>query len=355
MSGGGGSTTATTQNYSPAEAAQRAKVMEEANKIYGQTQQKLSSSPYPGAVPVTPSAMTQLGQAAAVGSVPQTYNMQNQVAQAQQFGLSDVLNPANNPSLQGHIAAAVRPITESYTDPNGVMAQIRSGATQAGQYGSSRQGIAEGVAAGKYADAVGDTSAKIAGDAYSQGLDTFRATLMAAPQSIATQGSAANVLSGVGNQQEQYQALQNEYEAAQRDWGLNSEWQGLRNYADLVYGAGGSESTSSQNSNPSALQNVAGMANAGLSAYAMYKLLGSAALASDRRLKQDIVEVGVDEKTGLPLYTFAYIADPTRRFIGVMADDVEFLYPEAVVYDEAGYAKVNYGMLGIEMKEVENG
>ena len=92
--------------------------------------------------------------------------------------------------------------------------------------------------------------------------------------------------------------------------------------------------------------------------------LGGAAAAytafggSDRRIKENIEEVGVDQRTALPLYEFNYIkefSDPSIRYRGVMADDVELVYPEAVVDTEFGYKAVNYGMLGIEFKEVSNG
>jgi hypothetical protein len=73
---------------------------------------------------------------------------------------------------------------------------------------------------------------------------------------------------------------------------------------------------------------------------------------SDRRLKQDIELVGRDERTMLPLYEYAYKSDPSRRFLGVMADDVEAYMPEAVHEGEDGYKFVNYAMLGIEMVEV---
>lgn len=77
-----------------------------------------------------------------------------------------------------------------------------------------------------------------------------------------------------------------------------------------------------------------------------------AGLKSDRRLKQDIELVGRDERTMLPLYEFAYKSDPSRRFLGVMADEVEAYMPEAVGESEDGYKFVNYAMLGIEMVEV---
>ena len=82
--------------------------------------------------------------------------------------------------------------------------------------------------------------------------------------------------------------------------------------------------------------------------------LGSAAImSSDRRLKEDIEPVGVDQATGLNLYEFTYKDDPEqRRFRGVMADEVESKFPDAVVYDDLGFASVDYGMLGIQMVEV---
>lgn len=77
----------------------------------------------------------------------------------------------------------------------------------------------------------------------------------------------------------------------------------------------------------------------------------TAGFFSDRRLKQDIELVGRDERTGLSLYEYAYKSDPSRRFIGVMADEVEAYMPEAVGESEDGYKFVNYEMLGIEMLE----
>lgn len=73
---------------------------------------------------------------------------------------------------------------------------------------------------------------------------------------------------------------------------------------------------------------------------------------SDRRLKQDIVPVGKHEATGLNLYEFAYTSDPGRRFVGVMADEVEAFMPAAVIETQSGYKAVDYAMLGIELKEV---
>jgi len=85
--------------------------------------------------------------------------------------------------------------------------------------------------------------------------------------------------------------------------------------------------------------------------------LGTAAIAalpSDRRIKENIEAVGVDESTGLTLYEFNYkegFGDTDIRYRGVMAQDVELVYPDAVE-ESHGHKTVNYWMLGIEMSEV---
>jgi hypothetical protein len=74
--------------------------------------------------------------------------------------------------------------------------------------------------------------------------------------------------------------------------------------------------------------------------------------ASDRRLKENIEEVGRDERTMLPLYEFEYINGSGKRYLGVMADDVEKRFPDMVYDMPDGYKAVNYAGLGIEMLEV---
>lgn len=84
--------------------------------------------------------------------------------------------------------------------------------------------------------------------------------------------------------------------------------------------------------------------------------LGAAAIGrgvlwgSDRRLKSHIKRVGVDAKTGLNLYEFTYKWLPDQRFVGVMADEVELVYPHAVHVLDDGFKAVDYGALGLEMR-----
>ena len=82
--------------------------------------------------------------------------------------------------------------------------------------------------------------------------------------------------------------------------------------------------------------------------------LGAAGIAkySDRRLKEDIKIVGVDEATGLNLYEFVYKGGSGHKYIGVMADEAKEKFPHAVFTMPDGFDAVNYEALGIEFKKV---
>jgi hypothetical protein len=72
----------------------------------------------------------------------------------------------------------------------------------------------------------------------------------------------------------------------------------------------------------------------------MLGTLGSAAITSDRRVKQNISKVGTLDN-GLPVYSFQYIWGGPQQ-IGLMAQDVEKVNPSAVSEDENGIKGVNY-------------
>ncbi len=77
---------------------------------------------------------------------------------------------------------------------------------------------------------------------------------------------------------------------------------------------------------------------------------GEVVAPSDIRLKSDIEQVGI-ASNGLRLYNFRYFwSDAVYQ--GVMAQDVQKAFPEAVVTMPSGFMAVDYGMLGLEMKRV---
>lgn len=68
--------------------------------------------------------------------------------------------------------------------------------------------------------------------------------------------------------------------------------------------------------------------------------------SSDRRLKRDIERLG-EVLPGVGWYSFNYVWDDSGavRRTGVMADELERVMPDAVLYDPEGYAVVDYGRL----------
>lgn len=71
---------------------------------------------------------------------------------------------------------------------------------------------------------------------------------------------------------------------------------------------------------------------------------GALSALSDPRLKKDVTLIGYRED-GLGLYSYTYIWEDTPR-VGVMADEVEKLRPEALGPTIAGFKTVDYGKLG---------
>jgi hypothetical protein len=79
---------------------------------------------------------------------------------------------------------------------------------------------------------------------------------------------------------------------------------------------------------------------------------GATMFFSDARVKENIERVGTHYLNHLPIYEFNYIHIPDKRFRGVMAQDVEKVFPDAVETMHDGIKTVNYAMLGMEMEEV---
>ena len=68
---------------------------------------------------------------------------------------------------------------------------------------------------------------------------------------------------------------------------------------------------------------------------------------SDMRLKHDIVPVG-HLANGLGLYRFSY-NDSDKVYVGVLAQEVERVMPDAVRRAPNGYLQVNYARIGMPM------
>lgn len=251
MSGGskGGSQTSTTQNYSPEEAAQRAKVMSEAANVYGNVKDKISEAyPGPQVAGFAPESLAAQGYIRNYAANQAAAGV-DQINKGVQYGLNTAPDVQNNPYFHSLVDATIRPITEAYTDPNGVLANIRQSSIGNGQYGGTRGDIAGGIAAGRYGQAIGDAVAKMGSSAYDTGQTTFARTLAFAPQALEAGQIPAKMLSAVGSQIQTQQQAENDSAAAARMYEINKEWLPLQNYANIVFGSQNPSTTSKTTQN----------------------------------------------------------------------------------------------------------
>ncbi len=173
--------------------------------------------------------------------VPLLKGMTGDVANAQKFGLEGVLD-VNNPVTQGAIQAATRPIQENLSYV--ALPQIQKDAILSGNLGSTRQGVAEGLAIGQTGRAIGETSANIANTAHGQALNTFIQTLGLTPQTMKSMTTPAVVGDAVGQQQRDFAQQLIDEQVSKHLFEQNKADDALATYASLVSAPqGGTSST----------------------------------------------------------------------------------------------------------------
>ncbi|KKN74535.1 hypothetical protein LCGC14_0389520 [marine sediment metagenome] len=195
MSGGGGepqqSTSTTTQQLSPEQRA----ILEPLIPIFtefGQT--PLQQFPGSQVVPFNPTELASQEQArgaatAAAGPIGQA-NLFSQFLQG------PALFPESNPALRANIEAAIRPLTESFTQS--ILPNIRTAENLAGQVGGSRGGLAEQSATNALLRQIGETSQGLVGQNFENALRVGAQSLAFTPSLLSSSLFPAQTLAGVG-------------------------------------------------------------------------------------------------------------------------------------------------------------
>lgn len=138
------------------------------------------------------------GQNMALDASGTQQNLVSSGADASQFLTSGaVLSPDSNPALKASIDAGVAPIYDNLLER--VLPGVRSGAAGSGNFGGSRQAIAESLAIKDANRAAGEVSSKMANQGYQTGLDAFTKGLALLPQTTASQLTPSLTTSGVGD------------------------------------------------------------------------------------------------------------------------------------------------------------
>lgn len=208
----GGSSTPTTQTTTAQPSRQQRELLDLA---LPQLKQFAASPPQlPEGSGIAPFNETQIaGQQQVLGAVPTQQDIVSGAAGANKLLTSgDLLYAESNPYLQSTIEAATRPTIEALTEK--MLPSIRSGATGAGQFGGSRQAIAEANALRDSERTVGDIASKLAFQGYGQGLDALVKGVGLAPQTAGAQTIPGATTSAVGDvQRAMEQALLGEEQA----------------------------------------------------------------------------------------------------------------------------------------------
>lgn len=242
------------------------------------------------------------------------------------------LDPASNPYLRGTFDAAADAVTRQYQ--TATAPQTAGAMAQAGRYGS-----------GAYGNQVknnqlnlGASLNNLATNIYGGNYQNERGNQMTAAGQAGAINQAEYInpnaaLSAGGVQQAQNQNVNNSNMAAynyNRDQPTNA----LNSYIGQIQGNYGQNGTTTQSSpiftNPTAT---------GVGAVSSLASLAPLLMKSDRRLKTDIRPIG-RSFDGQTLYLYRFLGEPNFQ-VGLMAQDVEVLRPDAVVEID-GVKHVNY-------------
>jgi len=245
-----------------------------------------------------------------------------------------------------------------------VLPGLRSKFIGSGGLGGSRQGIAEGLAAGRSGEGLSSALTNLYASDYENSQNrNMQGRIAGMNAGIQARGmDLNNELARLNSERNFYstnrgqdisqlglaagllgQANQGFLGQGQGIYGLGqlenqAPWQQLQNYAGLIgpFSQAGATNQGAQSYtyNPT-------MQWAGTAAQAAGPL---ASIFSDARLKENIKPVG-ETYDGLTTYTYNYKGDDTPQ-MGVMAQEVERKKPEALGPTINGFKTVRYGLLG---------
>ena len=211
-----------------------------------------------------------------------------------------------------------------------VLPGIRQSMVQYQPGGSSRGDLVQSQAISAANQQMLNKAAEMYGGAYQGAQD--RATQWGGmyPSIMNAPLAAYGALGQVGEQQRGMQQEAINRDMAKYQYDASKPQSQLANYMSMISGDYGGTTTQVA-PGPSGMEQMASMAS----------IIGALGM-SDVRVKRNIVPEGTSWK-GLDVYTYNYLGQSTRRR-GVMAQDVEKIYPDAVS-ELGGVKHVDYGAI----------
>ena len=245
--------------------------------------------------------------------------------------------------------------------------ELAAQSVKAGAFGGSRQGILEAERRRNLEQGIVDIRTAGLGQAFKQAVEQAQAqqeSRLGAARSLTDLAQVAP--SGTAQELARLEAVgaarrgqsQAELDIAQRKFLEERTFPEatLQQYSQFIQptqGALGAAGTTTNRgpgqAQPTYLQQASGFLGALGSAYGAYK--------SDPREKTDVKKIGMDDATGLAMYSFRYKDDPKTypKVVGPMSDEVKEKYPE-LVSEVDGTEIVDFGGLAsiANMNKEEN-
>lgn len=300
---------------------------------------------YPGATVAAPSANTQAALSALYnrGAAGSPYGKAIMANLGETMGGKFLAN--GNPYLKDKLTADFRPQTEQFLQE--VVPGVAGSFSKSGRYGSGAHEDVTMRAVDSLNRAQADASAKASYSDY----DAERGRMMQAagtaaqlfPSLQAADYQDINAMGQAGAGWDSYNQSLIDADIARYNYNANKDWNYINRYlASLNAGYPGGESSGTfygsampaHNPTSDLLSGIFGGLNTALGAA---KVFG---FPSDARLKQDIRPVGALHD-GQTVYSYRYRGDP-RTQIGLLAQEVERVRPDAVARHPSGYRMVDY-------------
>lgn len=241
---------------------------------------------------------------------------------AQQFATG--LSTFGDPFEEQVVQSAIRDLTRS---TQGQLSDIGTLASGSGAFGGQRQALLESEALRNLGLNIGDVSGRLRSQGFQSAaertLGDINRQQRTAAQLIPLGETGRNVLT----QQQQAPTASAQF---------------LANLARGLPVGGGTTTTET-------VGTAQGPSDADQLGQALQIAATGAALFSDARLKDNISLVG--ENNGFNVYEFNYKSSPTKRYRGVMAQEVKKTNPDAVSTID-GFLAVDYNKIGMTMERV---
>lgn len=186
------------------------------------------------------------GQSMALDAAGGVNKLGTDAATANNFYTSGAIwDPASNPNLKGAIDAAVRPVYQNLTEK--ALPAIRGEAVTTGNFGSSRQGVAEANATRDAGVTAGDIASKIAQGQYDTNLAAQQRAIGMTPMLQGAQTTGAQVTSGVGDIKQAMDQAKINAAINAFNFDQNAPFMNAKDILSIMQGIPGARTTSTAN------------------------------------------------------------------------------------------------------------